>query len=149
MKLLVAVDGSEEADDAITYAADIAAAMDASLTLAHTVEPAAYDTGGSDPISTLSDADRRLIVESLEDAERRGIDLLEEAAEFARELGQDVETELLYGDPVEELTDFAEERDFDAIYVGHRGRSERAGMMLGSTAKALAERATVPVTVVR
>lgn len=149
MNLLVAVDGSDEADEAIAYAAEVAEAMGASLTLAHTVDPAAYETGGSEPIASFSDADRRLIVESLEDAERRGIDLLEEAAEFARELGHEVETELLYGDPVEELTDFAEERDVDAIYLGHRGRSERAGVMLGSTAEAVAERATVPVTVVR
>jgi nucleotide-binding universal stress UspA family protein len=149
MQLLVAVDGSDEAEEAITYAAGVADAMDASMTLAHAVEPAAYDTGGSEPISSLSDADRRLVVESLEDAETRGIDLLAESAEFAGDPGHEVETELLYGDPVEELTDFAEENGFDAIFVGHRGRSERAGLMLGSVAKALVERATVPVTVVR
>ncbi len=148
MKYLVAIDGSEEANAALAYATDIADAMDGSITIVHAVDPAVYDEGGSEPITSLSDADQRLIVESVADAEQRAIDRLEDAAAFAAELGHDVETELLYGDPVTEIADYADEA-FDAIFVGHRGRSERTDMLLGSVAKALVERATVPVTVVR
>jgi nucleotide-binding universal stress UspA family protein len=149
MKFLVAADGSREADDALAYAIEIADAVDASVTVAYAVDPSVYDEGGSDPIATLSDADERLVVESVEDAEEHGLDVLEEAAESAADRGRDVETELLYGDPVETLTDFADDEGFDAIYIGHRGRSERTGLLLGSVAKDVVERATVPVTVVR
>jgi nucleotide-binding universal stress UspA family protein len=149
MDILVAVDGSEESDRAIAYAADIADATGGSVTLAHVVDPAAFDTGGGEPIDFGSAADQRLIIEGLEDAERRGLDALEDAADVAAGLGVDAETELLYGGPVEALTDFAESGGFDTIYLGHRGRSERAGLMLGSVAKSVVERATVPVTVVR
>jgi nucleotide-binding universal stress UspA family protein len=149
MDILVAVDGSEESELAIGHAADIADATGGSVTLAHVVDPAAYDTGGGEPVDVGSAADHRLILERLEDAEARGIDALEDAADVAADLGVDAETELLYGSPVEEVTDFAESGGFDAIFLGHRGRSDRAGLMLGSVAKSVVERATVPVTVVR
>jgi nucleotide-binding universal stress UspA family protein len=149
MKLLVAVDGSSEADDALAYATDIADATNGSITVAYAVDPAIYDVGGNAPVSSLSDAERRLLVEDVGDAEDRGLDVLEGAAALAAELGQDVETELLYGDPVVAITDYAESEEFDTIYVGHRGRSERTERMLGSVAKGLVERTTVTVTVVR
>ncbi|MBZ6497055.1 universal stress protein [Natrinema longum] len=149
MNCLVAVDGSEESESALAYAADIADATDGSITVVHAVDPTASDEGGSEPITSLSDADARLILESVADAEQRGLDLTEDAAALAEERGHDAAVELLYGNPVAEIADYAESEGFDTIFVGHRGRSERAGLMLGSVAKSLVERATVPVTVVR
>ncbi len=149
MKFLVATDGSEEADEALAFATDISDAMEGSITVVHAVDPTVYEERGSEPISGLSDADRRLVIENIEDAEDRGLDILAEAAQFAEDLGQEVETELLYGDPVSEITDYAEEKGFDAIFVGHRGRSEHTERLLGSVAKEVVERATIPVTVIR
>jgi nucleotide-binding universal stress UspA family protein len=113
----------------------------------HAVHPAVYDEGGSEPITTLSDAEQRLILENIENAEQRGVDVLDDALD--RVEGVDVEGELLYGDPVTEIANFAKAEEFDGIYVGHRGRTGRVERMLGSVAKAIVERATVPVTVVR
>ncbi|MFA9425128.1 universal stress protein [Natronorubrum sp. A-ect3] len=149
MDCLAAVDGSKESENALAYAADIADAMDGSITVVYAVNPTAHDEGGDEPTVSLWDADQRLVLESIDDAEQRGLELLENAADFANELGHDVETELLYGNPVAAVTDFAEDDGFDTIFVGHRGRSERAGLMIGSVAKSIVERATVPVTVVR
>ncbi|WP_254532879.1 universal stress protein [Natrinema gelatinilyticum] len=145
MKFLVAVDGSDEAENALQYASDIAAAVGGSITVVHAVNPAAYDEGGNEPVSTLSEAEQRLIIENIEDAEQRGSNVLDDAFEIV----DDVEGELLYGDPVTEIADFAEAEGFDGIYVGHRGRTGRAELLLGSVAKSIVERATVPVTVVR
>jgi nucleotide-binding universal stress UspA family protein len=149
MKLLVAVDGSNASDNALAYASDVADAMNGSITVLHAVDPDVYDEGGAEPISTLSDAEQRLVIESLEDAEDRGWALIDDAAEFAAEHGHDVERVLLHGTPVAEIAEYAEEHEFDAIYVGHRGLSERTERLLGSVAKGLVARATVPVTVVR
>ncbi len=149
MRFLVAVDGSDEAENALSYAIEIADAVDGSITVVHAVDPAVYDEGGSEPISTLSDADQRLVLESLEGAEQRGIDILEEMVELAAERDFDVDDELLYGDPSVEIPAYAEAEGFDAIYLGHRGRSERMERLLGSVAKVIVERASVPVTVVR
>ncbi|SEH18131.1 Nucleotide-binding universal stress protein, UspA family [Natronorubrum sediminis] len=149
MKFLVAVDGSTEAGNALQYATDIAVAAEGEITVVHAVHPAVYDEGGSEPITTFSDAEQRLILENIEGAEERGSDVLDDALDRAEDAGVDVEAELLYGDPVGEIVDYAEVEGFDGIYVGHRGRTGRAELMLGSVAKAIVERATVPVTVVR
>ena len=149
MKFLVAVDDSDESRSALRYASTMADAVNGSITLAHVVAPYVYDEGGMEPISSFADADERLIVESMLDAEQRGLDILDDASGFANELGHDVETDLLYGDPVSQITKHAESEGFDAMFLGHRGRSERAGYMVGSVAKGVVERATVPVTVVR
>ncbi len=149
MKFIVAVDGSEEGEAALAYATDFADGVDGSITVVYAVDPEIYEEGGSEPIEGITDAEGRLIVQSVEDAEDRGLEILDEAAEFAEALGHDVETELLYGDPVPEITDYAEEGGYDGIFVGHRGLSERAERVLGSVAKGIVERATVPVTVVR
>ena len=148
MKFLVAVDGSETSDEAIAVATTVADPMDASITVVHAVSPSVYDEGGGEPVSS-AEAGRRLIVESIEAAERRGADVLEDAVALADDRGHDVQSELLYGPPVSTIADFADAQGFDAIFVGHRGMSRRAEMMLGSVAKGLVERASVPVTVVR
>ena len=148
MKALVAVDGSDESENALAYATDIVDAMGGTITIVHAIDPTAYDEGGSEPTASLWE-DQRLIVESVEDAEQRGMDITDDAAALAADLGHDADVELLYGNPIREIATYAESEGFDTIYVGHRGRSERAGLMLGSVAKSLVERATVPVTVVR
>lgn len=149
MNLLVGADGSDESETALAFATDLLDAVEGSITLVHAVEPDIQNTDGTRPLEGLADADRRLIRESVEDAEDRGLPILEDAAAVAEGLGHDVDTELLYGDPVNELTDYAEDGSFDLIVVGHRGHSERTELMLGSVAKDIVERATVPVTVVR
>ena len=75
--------------------------------------------------------------------------MLDDAQAVAADRGIELATELLYGDPVEQLSDFASTEGLDAIFVGHRGHSEHAERFLGSVAKGLVERSDVPVTVVR
>ncbi|ADD07349.1 UspA domain protein (plasmid) [Natrialba magadii ATCC 43099] len=147
MHCLVAIDGSDASKNALVHAIDVADAMGGSITAVHSVDPSVFEEGGTEPISGLGDADNRLVIERLDDAEARGLDVLENAERVADEHGADVEMELLYGNPVEAITDYAEE--FDALFVGHRGRSERTDLLIGSVAKSIVERATVPVTVVR
>ncbi|MFB6087199.1 MAG: universal stress protein [Haloarculaceae archaeon] len=147
MNFVVAVDGSTESDRALDHAVEIAAPMDAELTVVYSVDPDVYDTGGSEPVADLADAERRLVVESVEDAEARGEHILEEARE--RVDAVPVDAELLYGNPVETIPEFATTEGYDGIFVGHRGLSEAKERVLGSVAKGLVERSELPVTVVR
>ena len=149
MRLLVATDGSSPAENALAYATDIGEATDGAITAVYAVNPAVYERRGSEPASGLGDADERFIIESVERAEERGLEILEDAVDFCADRGHDVETELLYGDPVTQIADYAEANGFETIVVGHRGRSEHEAAMVGSVAKSLVERAAVPVTVVR
>lgn len=149
MHTLVAVDGSSESFQALERALDVTEATGGSVTVVHAVNPDVYEMGGMEPISGIRDADERLLIESLEDAEQRGDSILEDAASQATERGVGVETTLLYGPPADRIISYADEHDVDAIYIGHRGMSERLEGLLGSVAKRVVERATVPVTVVR
>jgi nucleotide-binding universal stress UspA family protein len=87
-------------------------------------------------------------MEGPDEAEDRGQEVIDEALDLARESGFDPEAELLYGDPAVVLGEYAEERDVTGLYVGHRGLSEAYEAMMGSVAKRLVERSSVPVTVV-
>ncbi|MFC5368878.1 universal stress protein [Salinirubrum litoreum] len=148
MHLVVAVDGSPEAEEALAHATDIADATDARITAVHAVDPS-VPSGDADPFGGATERDRQLIVESVETAEERGLEILDAIEDVAGNLGYEIETELVYGDPADAITDYAETVDADAIYVGHRGLSERRETMVGSVAKQFVERADRPVTVVR
>jgi nucleotide-binding universal stress UspA family protein len=149
MKFLVATDGSDQSNDALAFAVRLATAADAAVTVAHSVTPEIYTERTSGPVQGLPDAERKLVLESIEDAENRGDRVLEEARALAAELGVTAATELLYGDPEDTIAAFADAEGYDLVFVGHRGMSSRAEGLLGSVAKALAARTNVPVTIVR
>ena len=144
MEFLIAVDGSEQSKRALRYACEMARAAGASVVLAHAVDPSVYQTEGADE----ADRDGALVMEGPDEAEERGQEVLDEALELARESGFDPETELLYGDAGVAIGEYAEERDVTGVYVGHRGLSEEYEAVMGSVAKRLVERSSVPVTVV-
>ncbi|MFH5799130.1 universal stress protein [Haladaptatus sp. CMAA 1911] len=146
---LVALDGSPSSTDALNYAIDLAEDTNAPITAIHVVVPTEVFAGNDVPPTSFAEADRELLLTSVEDAETRGQDLLDDAAASAERRGTEIETGMLYGEPVERITEFAEENGFDAIFVGHRGASERYETLFGSVAKQVTGRATVPVTVVR
>jgi len=65
--------------------------MDGSITVVHAVDPTVYEERRSEPISSVSDANRKLIIESMEDAgslstrekgARRGIPTLEDVQTY-------------------------------------------------------------------
>ncbi|QPV61400.1 universal stress protein [Halosimplex litoreum] len=153
MRFAVAIDGSAESDRALDHAVAMATAAGAALTAVHSVDPDVYDTGGAEPPADRTEYDDRLVVESVDDAERRGERLLDDAVERsnerAAETGIEVDAELLYGDPVRTIPDFATEEGYDGVFVGHRGLSEAHERVLGSVAKGIVERSALPVTVVR
>jgi len=147
MKFLVAIDGSEAADHALAYALDLVG--DAELTIVHSVQPEVYTESVAEPVHNRTETERLYVLDSIDDAEERGERLLEEAGDHASEADVAVETVLLFGNPALTVPDYAEAHDFDGIFVGHRGLSARAESMLGSVAKELIGRSSVPVTVVR
>ncbi|SEO52613.1 Nucleotide-binding universal stress protein, UspA family [Halogranum amylolyticum] len=149
MKFLVAVDGSKESTRALDHAITIADGLGASLTVVHAVEPEVYSEGGDAPITSLSEAERRLVVEAVTDAEDRAQRVLDDAEARIANAGVDVESELLYGDPMAVIPSYLERVSFEGVFVGHRGFSKRYEGLLGSVAKGLVERSPVPVTVVR
>ncbi|WP_458205110.1 universal stress protein [Haladaptatus sp. NG-SE-30] len=148
-RYLVAIDGSPASTEALQYALSLADDTGAEVTAIHVVVPEQFFTGGNTPPASIAEAERELLLSNIEDAETRGQELLDEASALAKQDGMTIETGLLYGEPVEQITEYAEDNDLEAIFVGHRGTSERYEGLFGSTAKEIAGRASVPVTIVR
>jgi len=148
MQYLVAVDGSEPSTEALEHALEVAAQMDASLTVGYAVEPRVLVEDSGEEAPTHAQVGDRIYTENIEVAEERGQDVLDDARDRASDVGIDIEATLLYGDPVESIVEYAEQSEIDGVIVGHRGLSERVEMV-GSVAKGLVEKATVPVTVVK
>ena len=143
MRYLVATDGSEEADTAVRYAARQALAADAVLDIVHVLSFEAELVEGD---IVLPGGERAIQI-----GERTLTQARHLAADVAEERGDDlsVETQLLTGRPADAITDHARESGADAIYVGHRGLSEEREQVVGSVAKSVVDKATVPVTVIR
>ena len=126
MHILVAVDESDESQNALERAMEIVGLQDTEITAVHAVEKGEQRTDGET--------------------------ILEDAAERARKEGISITTELLVGDPIEVIPEYAESTDIDVLYVGHRslpqkGEPETEGNPIGSVAKGIIEKTAVPVTV--
>ncbi|MBP1923361.1 nucleotide-binding universal stress UspA family protein [Halorubrum alkaliphilum] len=143
MRYLVATDGSTLGDEAVRHAARGAVAFDATLVIVHVLTPDSELIDGT------------LILPGEEAAVEEGERVLEGARAVAEEVaeaedaGIAIETELLTGRPADAITSFADETGVDAIHVGHRGLSEEREQVVGSVAKSVVDKATVPVTVIR
>lgn len=137
MKFIVAFDGSEESSDALNYAIDIALGIDAEVDVVYCIMPEIYSEEGE------------ILIEDMSDAETRAEAVLRDAEKTADARSYPVSTDLLYGDPAEEITEYASTGDYDGVYVGHSGLSDRHGDVVGSVAQELVRKASIPVTVVR
>ncbi|WP_250137888.1 universal stress protein [Halorientalis salina] len=101
IRFIVAVDGSTPGERALDYVIELATAMreEPSITAVHAVDPEIYAEGGTEPVADLVDAEQRLIIENIEDAEKRGRKVLDEAAESAANQGIELSSKLPYPTP--------------------------------------------------
>lgn len=143
MRYLVATDGSTPSDNAVRYASTQAVAFDATLDIVHVLQPETELVNGE------------VVLPGGERATELGEQTLTQARRLAADVIDDhdatltIETQLLAGRPATSITNYAAETDADAIYVGHRGLSEEREQVVGSVAKRIVDKATVPVTVIR
>lgn len=125
-KILVAIDGSEHAKQALVDATDLAKTNDATLTVLTIVpDPSAWLLGGSAYAGAIDfDALER-------ETEREYSDLLDEAVKSRPpEIG--VTKILAHGRPAEQIVEHARAEGHDLIVMGSRGRGEVRSLMLGS-----------------
>lgn len=136
--ILVPVDGSTHAEDAVAYAVDHF--PDDHVIALHVVEvPTGYFAASvSDPES----------LPQVENQKREARELLDDIEDTAADLGGSVCTELVTGDPVDEILAYAQENDIDEIVIGSRGISGVGRVMFGSVAEKVVRRSEIPVVVV-
>jgi nucleotide-binding universal stress UspA family protein len=78
-----------------------------------------------------------------------GAHLLEPARELCRNAGVAFDCEVVSGDVVRALCDLAEQYGCAQIVIGAHGKGALASALLGSVPHALANAASVPVTIVK
>ncbi|WP_281195346.1 universal stress protein [Halorubrum sp. F4] len=145
-RILVAVDGSEEAAEALRFAAE--EWPDADLTALHVINPADSTTGAEGGFPGAVD-------QWYDSAKKRGERILADATD---RVDRDVATRLEVGRPTTTILDVAagdedgegeDAEPFDHVVLASRGRTGLSRVVLGSVAEGVVRRAEVPVTVVR
>lgn len=150
--ILVPTDGSEGALKAAKYAADLARATKARITVlsvqtddlivANAWGAAEFTIMG--PSGTMSVEDIRELLEK----RVRGKELADTVAALG-DLDQKPETAIVWGQVADEVCRFAADQKADLIVIGSHGRTGVKRMLLGSVSNAVANQAPCPVTIVR
>jgi nucleotide-binding universal stress UspA family protein len=138
--LLVPLDGSPLADDALAFALENFDCAITVLTVRASVEAGMSEGGIVDHGQSRDEAAREHANEVIEDAKRT-----------AEEGQRDIETVVETGEPAEEILVYVEETDVDHVVMGGHGgdRGHLAKRLLGTTATVVVTEAPVGVTVVR
>lgn len=146
--ILVATDGSDQADKAVRFAADLAEKYQAQLLLLHVLLRKEL----SENIRHLAEVEYRAEKERVVEVPQSGIferevvpqgvlatlgaQILEGAKVLARQRGApDIKTLTADGDPVACILECAKRERADAIIMGTRGLSDLAGLLLGSVSQ--------------
>lgn len=137
-RVLVALDGSDQARKGLEYAADNH--PEATLVCFHAIDPFERNP---------EDAEAEPLTDAWLEAEReRTEELFEEALEGIDHAGE-IERETTVGSPAESIVAYAEKEDIDLVVVGSYGRGEASRLRLGSVSEVVVRRTPVPVLVVR
>ncbi len=140
LRIMIAVDGSDLALDAVHHALELVrrGGLQATLVLGHVQEEATLlelATQGADAVAEAS-------VEA-------GSHLLASAVALVEAAGVPYETELGLGPVAATLVDMVERCGCDALFIGARGLGGLRGALLGSVSQQLVHMSPVPVTVVK
>ncbi len=142
-KLLVPVDGSECAVNAARIAAEMARRFGSAVTLLHVVYPpvsvmGAPGVGGIDA--------GQAVMETLEDTAR---EILRAASEAMGLPEDQLQQEVLHGNPAAAICRLAAEGDYDLIVMGSRGLGAIRAFLLGSVSDRVNHHAPCSVLIVR
>jgi nucleotide-binding universal stress UspA family protein len=148
-KILVAVDGSEDALKAAHYAAMLAEKLGSRLILVHILQFQKYFTG---PMTTSSKTTNSILESYASKAREKAQDWISKlAADDAIERTKP-ETQILSDQGmsiVGAILDYAEKNGVDLIVVGSRGLGGFKKLILGSVSQGIINHSTCSVLVVR
>jgi nucleotide-binding universal stress UspA family protein len=134
--LLVPLDGSTLAEQALPVAADMAKASGARVVLLRAAFAHAYP--GRDPVEA-----QVVVVREAEE-------YLADAAERVRALGvQNVSVSAWYGEPATAIVEAAEFNRADLIVMTTHGRSGLGRLVMGSVAESVLRGTTTPILILR
>lgn len=148
-KIVVPLDGSKVGEAALPYVEDLVSKLSPEVkaevillqVIAREIVPA---VGGT------AEATTTYVQKQLEEAEKRGMDYLNEIGEALRSKGAMVTAKVAVGDASEEIVKLAEEIDAHLIAMSTHGRSGLSRWAFGSvTDKVLRREGRIPIIMVR
>lgn len=139
MKILVAIDGSEQSFKAARYAMNMARRLDASIILLHVVSIPQFPHH----LGSLDEYYRKVA--------REVDDWFNTVVDWDESKGMSIAREVIHSHTsvAESIVEYADEKNVDLIVVGTRGRSRFVRALLGSVAQGVVTYARCPVLVVR
>ncbi|MEM4782555.1 MAG: universal stress protein [Halalkalicoccus sp.] len=132
--VVIATDGSESGERAVSVALDIAARFEATVHALYVVDSSEVEASPDGLREDLHDALERQGEEALAEIEARQGDVIASVRE---------------GRPVAEICAYARENDVDVVATGTRGRHGENRLLLGSVAEGVVRTCPVPVLTVR
>jgi nucleotide-binding universal stress UspA family protein len=151
-RILLAIDGSSEAELATRTAVDLGQKTDSELHVIHVVDVASIPVlypDATDPQGVeLPDP---ILEEELERrSEQQGREVLDEEVERVRSAGGTVvQAHLMMGERAREIVHLAEDLGAGLIVMGSRGRGGMRRALMGSVSDSVVRHAHCPVLVVR
>ena len=138
--ILTAIDFSEQAQEVVKAAAELARSDDAHLWLVHVAAPdpdfVGYEAG---PTHVRDDRAKKF---------HREHKTLQESAQWLRDAGIEVTPLLVQGHTAETLNKLADQHKVDAIVVGSHGHSTLQKWIVGSVTQELLKTASRPILVI-
>ena len=133
--IVVPTDGSSQSDAAVDHAVELARHHGSEVHVLYVAD------SNRDSLTTQGGE----VVDALE---QEGDQIVSEAVERA-DAGTDIAGEVLTGDPVETILDYADSVDADLVVMGTAGRRGLDRFLLGSTTERVVRLSSVPVLTVR
>ena len=147
-KILVPTDFSEQANNALNFAAEIARQQGADLTLLHVVEypyHSSLSTTGTWDVNSLDGEEKLYVLMMMQKAKEQ----LEQAVAAEHLADITVHPVLKVGSPWKTLTQTLEESNADLIVMGTQGASGMQEVLVGSNTEKAVRNATVPVIAIK
>jgi len=151
-KILLASDGSSEAELATRTAVDLAKMSDSELHIVYVVDvvPSALLYAGATDPEGIEMTDPILEEDLERNSEQRGRELLDAEVETVRSAGGTVaQAHLTMGDAAREIVHLAEDLGAGLIVMGSRGHGGIRRVLMGSVCDSVVRHAHCPVLVVR
>ena len=135
--IVVGTDGSDTASEAVRQAAQLAAALGATVEIVSAYEPVSQARLREE--AKAAPGDLQWMINPREDVDAT----LEQAAEMIRGAGAEVRTHARQGDPADALL------DADVIVVGNKGMTGAKRFLLGSVPNKVSHHAPCSVLIIR
>jgi nucleotide-binding universal stress UspA family protein len=154
-KILVAIDGSEVSQRALTEAITLASATNAKIMLLHVLSP--FDEAYPSPVFPGFDGiypgihteAMKVYMHQWQSYEKQGLELLRSQASVASEAGVTVEFSQNVGNPGRTICEVAHTWDADVIVMGRRGLTGLSEFFMGSVSNYVLHHAPCSVLTVQ